>query len=308
MAVVPKFVGQRIKRREDPRLISGTGTYVDDVRLPGMLTAVILRSPHAHAKINSINVEAARKAPGVICVMTGEDLKGKIGSLPCVAPAEHIPFHPVLAQGKVRYVGEAVVVAVATDAYKAQDALDAVVDPEKALQPGTPILHEEFGNNLVVRAQVPNPAVDEAIRNADRVIRFRIVNQRLAPMPMEPRGVVAQWHAASQHLTVWSSTQIPHLLRSALAGILKLGENRMRVIAPEVGGGFGCKLNVYREEALVAHLAMALKRPVKWIERRRENFAATTHGRDSKSRSGTTAPCSASRRNSSVTWAPTCNC
>jgi carbon-monoxide dehydrogenase large subunit len=290
MAVVPKFVGERIKRREDPRLISGLATYVDDVRLPGMLSAVILRSPHAHARINSINIDAARKVPGVVCVLAGAEVNSKIGPLPCVAPAEHIPFHPTLAQGKVRYVGEPVAVAVATDPYKAQDALDlieidydpldAVVDPEKALEDGAPLLHEEFGNNLAIRVEIPNPATDEAIRKADRVIRFRLVNQRLAPIPMEPRGVVAQWNAGSQHLTIWSSTQIPHLLRSVLAGMLKLGENRMRVIAPEVGGGFGCKLNVYREEALVAHLAMTLRRPVKWIERRRENFAATTHGRD----------------------------
>src|SRR5579863_7464596 len=290
MAVVPKFVGQRIKRREDPRLITGTATYVDDVRLPGMLTAVILRSPHAHAKITSINVDAARKSPGVVCVLTGADVNSKVGSLPCVAPAIHIPPHPTLADGKVRYVGEPVVVAVATDPYKAQDALDlvevdydpldAVVDPEKALAPGAPLLHEQFGDNLVIRADIPNPAVDEALRTADRVVKFRVVNQRLAPIPMEPRGVVAQWNPGSQYLTLWTSTQIPHLARSVLAGMLKLGENRMRVIAPEVGGGFGCKLNVYREEALVAHLSMTLGKPIKWIERRRENFAATTHGRD----------------------------
>ena len=290
MAVIPKFVGERIKRREDPRLISGTATYVDDIKLVGMLSAVIMRSPYAHAKINSVDLSKARGAAGVACVLSGEDLKGKIGSVPCVAPAEHVPFHPVLAIGKVRFVGEPVVVAVASDSYKAQDALDlvevdydmldAVVDPEKALEAGAPIIHEEFGTNLVTRAEVPNPAVGEAMKKADKVIKFRIVNQRLAPAPMEPRGVVAQWHAGMQQLTVWSSTQIPHLLRSQLAEQLKIGENKVRVIAPEVGGGFGCKLNVYAEEALVAHLAMQLNRPVKWIERRRENLAATTHGRD----------------------------
>src|SRR5690242_14288358 len=126
MAVIPKFVGERIKRREDPRLIRGQGIYVDDVRLPGMLTAVVLRSPHAHAKINAIDLTAARNAPGVVCVLAGTDLKDKIGTLPCVAPAEHIPFHPALAIGRVRYVGEPVVIAVAADAYRAQDALDAV--------------------------------------------------------------------------------------------------------------------------------------------------------------------------------------
>ena len=290
MAVVPKFVGERVKRREDPRLITGTATYADDVRLPGMLHAMILRSPHAHAKVNSIDVAAARKATSVVSVLTAVDLKNRIGSIPCVAIADHKPFHPVLATDKVRFVGEPVAVVIATDPYRGQDALDlvevdydpleAVIDPEKALEPGAPLIHEEFGSNLVHRAEVSNPDVDDAMRRADRVVKFRIVNQRLAPIPMEPRGVVAQWHQASQKLTLWSSTQIPHLLRSAIAGMLKLAENRTRVIAPEVGGGFGCKLNVYREEALVADLAMTLNKPIKWIERRRENFAATTHGRD----------------------------
>jgi len=289
-AVVPKFVGSRVKRREDPRLISGNGTYVDDVTLPGMLSVVILRSPYAHAKINSINVDAARKLPGVVAVLTGEDLKGKIGSLTTAAPAEHIPYHPPLAQGRVRLVGDAVVAAVATDQYIAQDALDLVevdyeplpviTDPEKALEPGAPIIHEEFGTNISTRAQVTSGDIDGAMRSADRVIKFRLVNQRLAPVPMEPRGTVAQWNQGSGHLTLWSSTQGPHLLRSYLAEMLKLPENRMRVIAPEVGGGFGCKLNVYAEEVLAAYLSMTLKRPVKWIERRRENLATTTHGRD----------------------------
>ena len=290
MAVIPKFIGERVKRREDPRLITGTATYVDDLRLPGMLHALVLRSPHAHAAINSIDVEAARKAPGVVAVLTGADLKDKIGTLPCAAIADHKPFHPVLAEGKVRYVGEPVAAVVAADPYKAQDALDlvevdydpldAVVDPEKALEPGAPLIHETFGTNLVHRAEVPGPGVEEAMQKAHRIVRFRVVNQRLAPVPIEARGVVAQWHRASGQLTLWSSTQIPHLLRSALAGMLNLAENRTRVIAPEVGGGFGCKLNVYREEALTAYLAIALGKPIKWIERRRENLAATTHGRD----------------------------
>jgi len=289
-AVVPKFVGTRVKRREDPRLISGNGTYVDDVKLPGMLSMVILRSPYGHAKINSINVEAARKIPGVVAVVTGEDLKGKLGSLTTAAPAEHIPYHPPLAQGRVRFVGEAVVAAIATDPYKAQDALDAVEidydplpvisDPEKALEDGAPIIHEEFKTNISTRAQVASGDIDGAMRSADRVIKFRLVNQRLAPVPMEPRGAVAQWNQGSGQLTLWSSTQGPHLLRSYLAEILKLPENRMRVIAPEVGGGFGAKLNVYAEEVLAGYLAMTLKHPIKWVERRRENLATTTHGRD----------------------------
>ncbi|HTW86488.1 MAG TPA: xanthine dehydrogenase family protein molybdopterin-binding subunit, partial [Candidatus Binataceae bacterium] len=289
-AVIPKLVGTRVKRREDPRLISGNGTYCDDVRLVGMLTAVILRSPYGHAKINSINVDAARALPGVVAVLTGEDLKGKLGSLTTAAPAEHVPYHPPLSQGRVRFVGEAVVVAVATDAYIAQDALDLVEidyeplpvinDPEKALEPDAPIIHEEFGTNIATRAQVASGEIDAAMRDADRVIKFRLVNQRLAPVPMEGRATVAQWNQGSGQLTLWSSTQGPHLLRSYLCDVLKLPENRMRVIAPEVGGGFGAKLNVYAEEVLTAYLAMTLKQPVKWIERRRENLAATTHGRD----------------------------
>ena len=290
MAVIPKFVGERIKRREDPRLVTGAATYVDDLRLPGMLCAMVLRSPHAHAKIISLELEKARALKGVVAVFSGADLKNKIGSVPCVAPADHVPFHPVLAQGKVRFIGEGVAVVVAVAPYLAQDALDlievdydpleAVIDPEKALEPGAPILHEEFGTNSVTLASVPNPAVEDAMRKADKIIKFRIYNQRLAPVPMEPRGTVAKWDAGYRQLTVWSSTQIPHLLRSQLAEQLKLGENKLRVIAPEVGGGFGAKLNVYAEEALVAYLAMALNRPVKWIERRRENMSGTTHGRD----------------------------
>lgn len=180
MVVVPKFVGERVKRREDPRLITGTATYVDDLRLPGMLHAVILRSPHAHARMNSIDINAASKAPGVITALTGAELKDKIGSLPCVAIAEHKPFHPVLATDKVRYVGEPIVVVVATDPYKAQDALDlvevdydpleAVVNPEKALEQTAPLIHEDFGSNLVHRAEVSSAGVEEAMRRADRII------------------------------------------------------------------------------------------------------------------------------------------
>jgi carbon-monoxide dehydrogenase large subunit len=161
MAGASKFVGQRVKRREDPRLITGSAVYVDDIRVPEMRSAVLLRSPHAHAIIKSIDLSAARKAPGVVCVLTGADVKGRIGSLPCVAPAEHIPFHPVLALDRVRHVGEAVAVVVARDQYRAQDAadlieidyepLEAVTDPEKALEPGAPLLHEEFGSSVFAR-------------------------------------------------------------------------------------------------------------------------------------------------------------
>jgi carbon-monoxide dehydrogenase large subunit len=289
MAALPKFIGQPVRRREDPRLITGTGTYVDDVKLPGMLHAALMRSPHPHAKITSIDLSAARKHPGVVCALSGEDLASRLGSLPCVAPAQNVPDHPVLARGKVRYVGDPVAVVVATDPYIARDAIElitadfdplpAVVDPEKALEAGAPLLHENFGTNLAAKAEATPPGFDKAMSEADKTLKFRLINQRLTPTMMEPRGVVGQWDRGYRQLTVWSSTQIPHLLRSQLADMLHLAENKIRVIAPEVGGGFGAKLNVYAEEALVGYLARELNRPVKWIETRRENMAATTHGR-----------------------------
>jgi aerobic carbon-monoxide dehydrogenase large subunit len=205
MAAVPKFVGERVKRREDPRLITGTATYVDDCDYPECC-ALILRSPHAHAKISSIDINAASKAPGVITVLTAAELKDEIGSLPCVAIVEHKPFHPVLARDKVRYVGEPIVVVVAADPYKAQDALDlvevdydpleAVVDPEKALEPTAPLIHEEFGSNLVHRAEVSSPGVEEAMHRAERTIKFRIVNQRLA---QSQSSLAAQWLNGTGH-------------------------------------------------------------------------------------------------------------
>src|SRR5579875_3120825 len=290
MAALPKFIGERVRRREDPRLITGTGTYVDDIKLPGMLHAAVMRSPYAHAKINSVDLSRARNHPGVIMALSGEDIGDKIGSLPCVAPAQHVPVHPVLARGKVRFVGEPVAIVVAENPYVARDAIDlinvefdplpAVVDVEKALESGAPLVHEEFGTNLVTRAEVTSPGFEKAMAEAQRTLKFRLINQRLTPTMMEPRAVLANWERGYKQLTLWSSTQIPHLLRSQLADMLKLPENKIRVIAPEVGGGFGAKLNVYPEEALCAYLSMELNRPVKWIETRRENMAATTHGRD----------------------------
>jgi carbon-monoxide dehydrogenase large subunit len=288
-APIPKFIGERIRRREDPRLILGKASYVDDVRLAGMLSAAILRSPHAHAKIKAIRTEAARRLDGVIEVVVGGDLRGKVGSLPCAWPVANRPFHPVLALDKVRFVGEPVAIVVARDAYLAHDALDlievdyeplpAVTDPEKALEPGVPLLHEQFGTNLVQQAENPSDRIDDAMRSADKVIRFRFGNARLVPMSMETRGVLASWDAAKEELTLWSSTQMPHIVRSYVAEMIGIGENQLRVIAGEVGGGFGAKSNVYREEALLAYIARQLGRPVKWIELRREHLATLTHGR-----------------------------
>jgi len=286
-----KSVGARIKRREDPSLIRGLGQYVDDVKLPHMLHVVILRSPHAHAKIKRIDTDAARRHPGVMAVFTGAELSDQIGTLPTTAdnPTLRIPKHYVLAVDKVCYVGEGVAVVVAENRYTARDALDlidveydplpVVIDPEKALAPGSPVIHSEWPDNLAFRWEQTQGDVEKAFRQADKVVKLKLAHQRLAPNAIETRGVVAHYLPVERELTVWSSTQIPHLLKTHLAQMLNLPENQVRVIAPDVGGGFGSKLNVYAEEALLGYLALKLNRPVKWSEERRENMRATIHGR-----------------------------
>lgn len=288
-----KLVGKRFHRVEDPRLITGYGQYVDDVHLPGMCYAMILRSEHAHARIKKINTSKAKEAPGVVAVITGQDVKGKIAPLPIASkpvPEMNIPSHYALAIDKVYYVGHPVAVVVAEDRYQARDALDLIevdyepltpiTDPEKALEPGAPVIHEEFGTNLAFTWKIEGGEVDKAFAEAEVVVKQRLVNQRLIPVPMEPRGVVAYWYPGENQLTLWTSTQIPHLVRTMLAQMLGLPENRVRVIAPDVGGGFGQKLQIYVEDALVGYLAMLTHRPVKWIETRRENFLTGIHGRD----------------------------
>ena len=286
-----KFVGARIKRREDPSLIRGLGQYVDDVKLPGLLHVAILRSPYAHAKINSVDTIAARQHPGVVGVFTGAELRDQIGTLPTTAdnPTLRIPNHYVLAVDKVCYVGEGVAAVVAEDRYTARDAADliqvdyeplpVVTDPEQALTSGSPVIHSEWPDNTAFRWEQTQGDLDKAFKQADRVVKQKLVHQRLIPMAIETRGVIARYLAAEKELTVWSSTQIPHMVKTHLAQMLKLPENQVRVIAPEVGGGFGSKLNVYAEEGLLAYLALKLNRTVKWTEERRENFQATIHGR-----------------------------
>ncbi|MFA0757012.1 MAG: hypothetical protein YPKNTGVA_002753 [Candidatus Fervidibacter sp.] len=290
---MPKLVGQSFKRVEDPRLITGEGRYVDDVQLPRMCYAAILRSPYAHARIRHIDVSKALQTPGVVTVITGKDILGKIGPLPCAAhpvPEMKMPTHYALAVNKVYFVGHPVAVVVAEDRYLARDALDLievdyeelppVTDPQKALQPDAPIIHEDLGTNLAFEWKIEGGDVDAAFAQAEVIVRQDFVNQRLIPVPMEPRCVLAEWDAGNRLLTIWTSTQIPHLVRSLVAGMLNLPENHVRVIAPDVGGGFGQKLQVYVEEALMGYLAMTLDRPVKWTEARRENFMASIHGRD----------------------------
>ena len=288
---VSKLVGAKVKRREDPRLICGRGQYVDDISLPNTLHVAILRSPYAHAKIQSLETDPARQHSSVVAVITGAEIKDQIGTLPVSGGNEtlRIPKHYVLAVDKVCYVGEGVAAVVAEDRYTARDALDlirveyeplpVVSDPEKALAPESPVIHSEWPDNVAFRSEQKQGNLTRAFKEAHRIVRQRLVHQRLAPIAIESRGVLAHYLSSDKELTVWSSTQIPHMLKTHLSQMLKLPESQVRVVAPEVGGGFGSKLNVYAEEALLAHLALKLNRPVKWSEGRRENIQATIHGR-----------------------------
>lgn len=285
-----RYVGHRVKRTEDPRLIQGLGHYVDDIRLPDTLHVAFLRSMYAHAKIKTIDVSEASHAPGVVAVYTGNDVAGKIGPVPCAGalPGLRIPNYTVLATDHVTFVGHPIAAVVATDRYAARDAIDlilvdyeelpVVVDVEEAAK-GGPLVYEEYGDNIAYKLTSGEGDIEAALAAADHVIKQRIVHQRLIPIAMEPRGVLARYYPGEKELTVWTSTQIPHLARTQLAIMLGVPENKVRVIAPEVGGGFGSKLNVYAEEALVGWISMQMGKPVKWIEGRRENIQGTIHGR-----------------------------
>ncbi len=292
MPAATRYLGKPLKRKEDPRLIQGLAHYVDDLDLPNLQHAAILRSPYAHAKIRSIDVSKAQAAPGVTLVLTGEDIRGLIAVVPCAAALPDLKAapRPALALDRVRFVGEGVAVVVATSRYAARDALDLievdydpltpVVDPEKAMEKGSPVLYDEHKDNISYRWELEGGDLKAAFKNADKVVKQRMVNQRLIPTAMETRGVVADYKPGERQLTMWSSTQVPHLVRTQMAAMLGVPEYSVRVITPEVGGGFGSKLNIYAEEALVGYLAMRLNIPVKWIESRRENFQTTIHGRD----------------------------
>jgi carbon-monoxide dehydrogenase large subunit len=285
-----KYVGKSVKRTEDPRLIQGLAHYVDDIKLPDTLHAAFVRSIYAHAKLKSVDVSEALKAPGVVAVYTGKDISQKIGAVPCGAalPDLKVPDHRVLATSKVYFVGHPIAVVIAEDKYVARDAADliqvdyeelpVVLDEEKAAA-GGPLIHEQFGNNIAYKLTAGEGDIEAALKSADKVIKQKILNKRLAPIAMEPRGVLARYYPGEQELTLWTSTQIPHLARTQVAIMLGMPENKLRLIAPEVGGGFGSKLNVYAEEAILGWIAIELGRPVKWIEGRRENMQATIHGR-----------------------------
>jgi aerobic carbon-monoxide dehydrogenase large subunit len=281
-----------VRRREDPRLITGAGEFVDDLRVPGCLHAAMLRSPHAHARIVSIDGSAARRAPGVIGVFVAADLGAVGGPIPIYAPHPALPVPcriSVLARDRVRFVGEAVAVVVADDPYRAHDALDlirveykalpAVVDVEGALAAGATVVHDEIGSNVVAewRQQVGDAAA--ALAGAPVVVKTRVRLSRGGAHPLEPRGLVARWDGDS--LTVWGAVQMVHRHRGVIAGQLGVHEERVRVIAPpDVGGGFGTKGMYYPEYIAVAELARQLDRPVKWIETRREHTLVASVERD----------------------------
>jgi aerobic carbon-monoxide dehydrogenase large subunit len=288
---IPKLIGEPIRRREDPRLVSGLGTYVDDIKLPGMLHMSIVRSTRAHARLRNVDTSQARSAPGVVFVMTGVEAKAWGEQLPTAAALGNSATRYPLSSDVVRYVGEGIAAVVANDRYAARDAADlvdvdyeelpVVTDARKAMDSVSPLLHPDFGTNVCVTIPVGDKeATDAAFRDADVTIKQWMVNHRLVPNAMEPRGVVANYDAGLEKLTVWSSTQVPHLLRSLLSNLVRMPEHKVRVIAPEVGGAFGSKIDVYAEDIIVTLAAMRLQRPVKWIEDRTENFVATIHGRD----------------------------
>ena len=288
-ATTTTYIGVRVPRKEDPRLITGAGMFTDDVTLAGMTYLSLVRSPHAHARIRRIDTAAAKQEPGVVAVLTGKDLEATgvlpvFITVPSMSGSKHMP----IATDKVRYAGDAVAAVLAETRDAAKRGADAitvdyeplpvVVDATKALEPGAPIVHEELKSNLVFTYPVKGGDIDKAFRDAEVKVTLRLVNQRLIPNAMEPRAAVAKFEAGE--LTLWSTTQIPHFVQLIVSLNLGLSQNKVRVIAPEVGGGFGSKLQVYAEELIVGHLAKTLGRPVKWTEDRREGYLATIHGRD----------------------------
>ena len=289
-----RIFGSGIRRREDPRLITGQATYTDDIKLHGLVHAAILRSPHAHARIVSVDVSAARSAPGVLAAYTGADTDGVLNPIPCawVVPDSDVKAvaYPPIAKDAVRYVGDAVAVVVAETRAQAEDALEAInvsydvlpatVNPEEAVKAGAPQLHEDAPNNQAFHWAMAGGDADAAFQSPEVVVTDTILQQRLIPNAMEPRSAVASYSSAMAELTLWNTTQNPHIVRFLCSLVTGLAEHKIRVIAPEVGGGFGSKIAMYPWEMIAVFCSMQLGRPVKWTETRSENFQATTHGRD----------------------------
>ncbi len=297
---LPKFIGSRVRRREDPDLITGKGQYVADIQPPNALHAAFLRSPYAHARIRGLKTGRAEQGPGVVGVLSAAHLNPEVvGSLTVFfgAPAGIYERaqdlqHPPLQEHRVRFVGDPVAVVVAESAPAARDALDqievdyeplpVVTSPAQALDPGAPQLHP--GGNEAYHWKVEGGDVEGAFARADVVVELEVVIQRLIPNAIEPRAVVASYDSSRESLTIWSTTQMPHTLRDELAEAIGVPPQRVRAVAPEVGGGFGAKCNVYPEELLIPLLARRFERPVRWTASRSEDYQATVHGRDQAAR------------------------
>ena len=291
---VTRMFGASVKRREDPRLVTGEGQFTDDFKLTGMLQMSILRSPYAHARITSIDTSKAKAHPGVHAVYTAKDLEGKVNPMPCawlVPDADlHVPAYMPLASDKVRFMGDAVAIVVADDSYTADDALDlidvtyeelpTVTNQEEALKPGAPQLYDSVPNNQAFHWKFRNGDADAALAGAEVRLKQRFVQQRLVPNAMEPRSAIADWNAGAGELTFYNTTQNPHIVRFQISVTQNIPENNIRVIARDVGGGFGSKIPYYPGDALTIFASRMLKRPVRWTEDRRENYQATIHGRD----------------------------
>ncbi len=293
-----KFIGKSVKRVEDKRFITGKGRYTDDINLPGMTHAYILRSPYAHARIKSIDTSAAAAMQGVVTIMTGDEV-GHYG-VPCGWQVNFKngdimkePPHPLLVKDKVRHVGDAVAMVVAESREIAQDAAEAIVvdyevlpaitDASKAVEAGAPLVHDDVPNNICFDWEIGNPKaeVDEAMASAAHVTTLEFVNQRVSPNAMEPRSYIGHYDGVYDKYTLYTSTQNPHLIRLLMcAFVLGLPEHKVRVVGPDVGGGFGSKIYHYTEEALVTLAAKKTGRPVKWTETRSEAFLTDAHGRD----------------------------
>ena len=311
-----RYMGGGLPRKEDPNLVTGKANWTDNIKIPGMVHLAMLRSPFARAKVTHLDVSGALEQPGVVAAFTGEDLKELWpGGVPCgavVTEDQKTPFHPPIVTDEVRYVGDVVAVVVASDRYTASDALefievdyeplDVVVNMEEALKEGAPLVHEDLGTNECFHWTASAGDVDGAFEGAGGasprtpdmdpqgdvgaaeekaavIIKERYIQQRVLPTPIEPRAVVAYQEPGHQGYVMYSATQVPHLAKIVMSLATGIPEQKIRVVAPDVGGGFGCKLNIYREEILAFVLAKKLDMPVKWVEDRSENYQATIHGR-----------------------------
>ena len=291
-AVQPKFFGARVKRIEDPRFLTGRGRYVDDIVRPGMLHVAFVRSAFAHATLDSIDVSAARALDGVHAVVTGADIADLARPITCNStyPSWQPTAHPALSVDRVRFVGEAMVAVVADDRYIAEDAVDLVAvdytplevlaSVAAAIRPGAIRLHDGWEDNFFVKRHLKVGEPDRVFDEAYGVLDLDLITHRSSGIPLENCGCIAEYDATDDQLTIWTSTQIPHLVRTGLADALQMPENRIRVVAPDVGGGFGIKGHLFPEEIACCVLAKLTRRPVKWIEDRREHLLASIHARE----------------------------